>query len=106
MKTKQKAQAIKGMLYIMNRMQALEQLSQWASKKYYARRGKKFLHIRHSYEKQRQVLEGKLSILRMRYPRLYWLARFLHHVSNLVTVNPVYSPGSATGLTINSKGGL
>ena len=95
MQTKEKARAIKGMLYIMNRMQALERLSHWASKKYYARRGKKFLHIRLSYEKQQESLEGKLSILRIRYPRLYWVARILHHVSNLVTVNPVYSAGSA-----------
>ena len=96
MEAKRKAKAIKGMLYLMNRMQALQQLSQWASSKYYSRRGKKFLHIRLSYEKQSDILDGKLSLLRRRYPRLYWVARFLHHVSNLVTVNPVYSAGSAS----------
>ncbi|MCB8978622.1 MAG: hypothetical protein H6657_14475 [Ardenticatenaceae bacterium] len=95
MEAKRKAKAIKGMLYLMNRIQALEQLSQWASSKYYSRRGKKFLHIRLSYEKQREILDSKLSLLRFRYPRLYWVARILYYVSNLVTVNPVYSPGSA-----------
>ena len=91
----QKMKAMKGMLFALNRGKELERLICWAHDKYLSRRGKRFMYIQIHYEECLDKVEHRLSMLRQRFPKQYWLALTLHLIGNLLSVKPVFYPGSA-----------
>lgn len=91
----QKMKAMKGMLFALNREKELERLIVWAEGKYLSRSGKRFMFIQKYYEECLDKVEHKLSMLRRQFPKQYWMALLLHLIGNLLSVKPVFYPGSA-----------
>lgn len=83
--------AVQGMLLLLNRRHYLEGLADWAEGKYMSRKGKKFYFIHKSYVKQIDMAQQKLFLLRMKFPHLFWIARILHAVSNVLSVKPAFN---------------
>lgn len=78
------------MLRLLNMEHELTGLITWAERKKHGREAKKFVAIQKSYESKYGAVQNKLFMLRSRFPKQYFVARFLFWVSEMTSVKPAY----------------